>query len=416
MIKNKIIYTNFSDWRFEVSRAEGSYIWDKKGRKLIDFTSGWNVTNLGWNQPEITEAIIKQAKKNTYVSMWSADPIQEEYAVELSKSLLKGLTAIGRATGGTEANEEAIKTARAYTKRKKILGFKDTYHGQSFGTLAIGYKKEYLPDVYPLVPGFVQLEFPNLYRTDKCGEELLTTFEKKLESVLSKRDIAAVITEAEIITGWGSTYVAPKGYLKTVRRVTKKYGTLLILDEVGTGFSRCGKLFGMQLENVTPDIATFAKGISNGAAAIGAMVTTKEIAEKTYPGTNLVSTFGWMPTACAAALRTLQIHKRDKVWLKAEKDGRYMLKTLGKELKDHPKVGDIRGKGMEIGIDFVKDKKTKKKDPEIIEKIVEKAFARGLHIVCDHDSNIQLMPPLTISRKNLNKGLEILVETINQFK
>lgn len=406
MIKKHIIYNDYSDWRFDVAKAKGDFIWNKNGKKLIDFTSGWNVTNLGWNHPEITQAIIAQAKKNTYASMWTADDIQNKYARELAKSLPKSLDAVGRATGGTEANEEAIKTARAYTGRKKIIGFKDTYHGQSFGTLAIGFLPEYVESISPLVGEYIHMEYPKTFGDNRKPEEILDEFGNKLEKRLAKGNVAAIVAEAGIITGWGSTYVAPNGFLTKVRKLTKKYGALLILDEVGTGFSRCGKLYGMQIENVVPDIATFAKGLSNGAAAIGAMVTTKNIAEKTYKKSNLVSTFGWTPISCAAALKTLQIHKRDKVSLKAKKDGEYLIDSLKKELAQSKNIEDIRGIGMEIGVSTTKK--------GIVNKIVEKAQNKGLHIVSDNENNIQLMPPLTIDRKNLNKGIDILTSVFKR--
>lgn len=414
MIKNKIIYNNFSDWTFDLAKAKGDYLWDSKGNKLIDFTSGWNVTNLGWNNPEIIDAVTKQAKINTYAPMWTADPIQNEYAELLTKSLPSKLNSIGRATGGTEANEEAIKTARAFTGRHKIIGFKDTYHGQSFGTLAIGYLANYAVSkaISPMIQGFVQLDFPKVYGKNIDEEKVLSEFAKVLENALSKKDIAAIVTEAGIITGWGSTFVAPKGYLSLVRKLTRKYGTLLILDEVGTGFSRCGKLFGMELENVVPDIVTFAKGLTNGAVASGAMVTTKEIAEATSAKTNLTSTFGWTPIACAASLKVLQIHKRDKVWEKATKDGEYLLKSLRSELGNQSLVEDINGKGMEIGVHFTKVKSA----IPLVLTFVERARENGLHIVSDHENNIQIMPPLTIERNALDKGIQIFIKVTKLFE
>lgn len=415
MLKRNIIYNDFSDWRFDLVKASGSYLWDNKGNKLIDFTSGWNVTNLGWNHPEINKAVVAQFKSNTYAPMWTADPIQDKYAKTLSNSLPKKLVAVGRATGGTEANEEALKTARAFTGRKKILSFKDTYHGQSFATIAVGFG-EYMDAIKPLIGGILRMDYPDTYKTNKKDKELLDEFSEKLEKILKRKDVAAVITEAGIITGWGSTYTAPKGYLSLIRRLTKKYGALLILDEVGTGFSRCGKLYGMELEGVVPDIATFAKGLSNGVAAIGAMVTTKEIADKTYDKTNLTSTFGWNPPSCAAALRTLQIHQRDKVWKKAKKDGDYLMTVLSKELQDHPKVGDVRGIGMEIGVEFVSDKKSKKPNEKLAKRVIDKCFEKGLHLVLGDGGNIQIMPPLTIERKDLDKGIAIFIDSTKSSK
>jgi 4-aminobutyrate aminotransferase len=405
MVKNHIIYNMYLDWSFDMERAEGSHLWTKNGQKLIDFTSGWNTTNLGWNHPEVAEAMVLQVKKNTYAPMWTADAAQNEYAALLTGALPAPLTAVGRATGGTEANEMAIKTARAFTGRNTIVGFRETYHGQSVSTLAIGFPG-------PPAQDFVQLTYPQTYRTDKSPERVLQEFAGELERVLSTREVAAVFTEAGIITGWGSTYVAPSGYLSLVRRLTEQYGTLMILDEVGTGFSRCGSLFGLELDGITPDIVTFAKAISNGAAPIGAMVTREDIAEATLAKSILLSTFGWTPVACAAACRTLQIHQRDKIWEKAKRDGEYIVRRLKQELTDHPKVGDIRSLGMEIGLDIVKNKGTKEKDAEGVELIVQQAFKRDLHLVCDHQSNIQLMPPLTIERATLDEGLARLIESI----
>lgn len=414
MIHRHIIYTKFSPWRFKITDARGSYFWDDKGKQYIDFTSGWNVTNLGWNRPEIAEKVSQQATKNSYASMWFCDDTQEEYAAALTHVLPKGLDYVSRVTGGVEANEYAMKLARAFTGRKKILGFYESYHGNNLSMLSVGYRSEWLTKISSPNSDYVHLEYPNMYRTSLNETELLHDFENKLEAVLKNEDIAAIFAEAGIISGWGSTYVAPTGFLTAIRRLTEKYETLLILDEVGTGFSRTGKFFGMQHENVIPDIVTFAKGMSNGAVPIGAMVTTEKIAETADPA-NLQSTFGWLPISCVAALETLQLHLKEKVWEKAQKTGHYMMGELKKHLQDHPNVGDIRGMGMLIGIDFVKNKETKQKYPEFTEKVVNNAWKKGLHLVCDHESVIQLMPPLTIEKEVLDKGLDILAGVIKKL-
>src|SRR3989339_94229 len=411
MVHRHIIYTKFSAWRFKIKDACGSYLWDDKGKQYIDFTSGWNVTNLGWNRPEIAEAVSSQVMKNTYASMWFCDDLQEKYASALHHVLPKELDSCSRVTGGVEANEHAMKLARAYTGRKKILGFYETYHGNNLSMLEVGYRKEWLTSISSDNSDYIHLEYPNIYRTDLNETEVLHDFEKRLEAVLENEDVAAVFAESGIISGWGSAYVAPTGFLTVVRRLTEKYGTLLILDEVGTGFSRTGKLFGMKHENIVPDIVTFAKGMSNGVAPIGAMVTKEKIAEVADPA-NLQSTFGWLPISCAAALETLKIHEKEKIWERVQKTGHYMMGELKKHLQDHPNVGDIRGMGMILGLDFVKDKKTKQKYPELTEKIVLHAWKKGLHLVCDHESVIQLMPPLTIEKEVLDKGIKVLVNVI----
>ena len=402
MIENSIVYRNFRG-KYEylpISKAQGSEIWDKDGKRYIDFTSACNVTNLGWNNLEVNEAVIQQAKKNVQGLLWGSDPIQEEYAKALTSALPKSLDACVKETGGTESVETAIKIARTYTGRKKIIGFKNSYHGQLFASVALGYSPNSVEKLSPLVPEIIQIDFPH----EDVGEEGFDKFISDLENLLSKEDIAAVVTEPGIITGWGSTVVAYPGFLKKVKELTQKYGTLLIVDEVGTGFSRTGKLFGIEHEDVVPDMIVLAKGISNGASAIGTVVGQSVIFEKAFSDAILVSTFGWTPIACAAALKTLQIHRRDKVWEMAKKKGEYILEKL------KPFVGkaitSLRGKGMEIGIRF--------KNPETCSEVRKKSFENGLHVVVGGNDNMQIMPPLTISQKLLDKGLETLIESIRK--
>lgn len=401
MIENSIIYRNMKKYNFfRMSKAEGSLVYDHEGKEYIDFTSGWNVTNLGWNNPEIKEAVIEQAKKNVQGLLWGSDPVQEAYAEKITSALPKELDACAKVTGGTEAVEVSIKVARAATGRKKIIGFKNSYHGQLFASMALGYSPEMIDRIAPLVPGFIQLDFP----AESIGEENFNKFLANLEDILSKKDVAAIVTEPGIITGWGSTLIAYPGFLKSLRTLTEKYGTLLIIDEVGTGFSRTGKLFGFEHADIIPDLVVLAKGISNGAAAIGTVVGKSKIFEETFPYINLISTFGWTPIACAAALKSLEIHLRDKTWEQAKEKGEYIMQKL------QPLVGksivDLRGLGMEIGVGL--------KDGETARKVIDLAYAKGLHVIVGSDNNLQLMPPITISHDLLDKGLEILIGAIKE--
>lgn len=400
MIENSIVYRDFKG-KYEylpLSRAEGSLIWDKDGKRYIDFTSGWNVTNLGWNHPEVTEALVIQAKKNVQGLLWGSDPIQEEYAAALISVLPKGLDACIKATGGTEAVESSIKVARAYTNRKKIIGFNGLYHGQLFASLALGAPSHSREKIAPLVPEIAPIEFPH----EGIGRDGFEKFLVEFESLLSKKDVAAVVTEPGIITGWGSTLIAYPGFLAKMRELTEKYGSLLIVDEVGSGFSRTGKLFAIERENIIPDIIVLAKGISNGAAAIGTAVGRSEIFEPAFTDAVLISTFGWTPIACAAALKTIQIHQREKTWEAAERKGRH----ITEKLKTH--IGDVvigvRGWGMEIGIRF--------KDAETCARVQRASFADGLHVIVGSQNNMQIMPPLTISQELLDEGLDVLVKHI----
>ncbi len=411
MITKKIIFTPFSSYRFTLDKASGSFLFSG-GKRYIDFTSGWNVVNLGWNNPEIVAAGMSKMKGNTYVPMWALDEAQERYASNLLSALGSDLGVVARANAGVEVVEMALKTARFFTGRKKILSFYEQYHGSSLNALSLSYREEWMERLSDIRSDIVHLEYPNTYRTSKSDKQLLLELEAGLEEKLSSGDVAAVITEAGIISGFGHTYTAPTGFIEVVRKITKKYKTLLILDEVGTGFSRMGFLFACRHFKIYPDMVLLAKAISNGSAPIAAIATTREVGEATWSGTNLQSTFGWNPVACAIADKVLEIHKRDKVWKMAKEKGKYVRELLRKRLRDNPFVGDIRGWGLEIGLDLVKDKKTKEKNSSLVKKVVDRAFAKGLHLVCDGDSNIQLMPPLTIKQNVLDKGLDILIETI----
>lgn len=399
MIENSIVYRNLNKYNFfRMSKAEGDFIWDQNGKRYIDFTSGWNVANLGWNHPEVNEAIIIQAQKNAQGLLWGSDPIQEEYASKLTSSLPEKLDACAKATGGTEAIEESIKVARAATGRRKIIGFKNSYHGQLFASMALGYSAPMVERIAPLVPDFIQLDFPS----HTAGSENCQLFKNYLDELLSQRNVAAIVTEPGIITGWGSTQLAYPGFLKDLRALTEKYGTLLIIDEVGTGFSRTGKLFGIEHDAVVPDMIVLAKAISNGASAIGTVVANAELFKSTFPYINIISTFGWNPLACSAALKSIEIHQRERTWEHAEIKGNYIRSKLNNLIGDA--IVDIRSMGMEIGIGL--------KDAETARKAIDLAYENGLHIVVGSEHNIQIMPPLTIAQKTLEEGLDILIETI----
>lgn len=400
MIENSIVYRNFKGKYeyFPISRAEGSEIWDRDGKRYIDFTSGWNVTNLGWNHPEVNQAVADQTKKNVHALLWGSDPIQEEYAAALTAALPKELDACVKETSGTESVEAAIKVARAFTNRKKVIGFSGLYHGQLFASLALAYDPKNIEKLSPLVPEITPIPFPH----EDIGEEGFAQFLTEFEKILVKEDVAAVVTEPGIITGAGSTLIAYPSFLTKVRELTQKHGTLLIVDEVGSGFSRTGKLFGIEHEGVIPDMMALAKGISNGAAAIGTVVGKSKIFEPAFNDAVLISTFGWTPVGCAAALKTLQIHQRDKTWEMAEQKGAYILDKLTAYIGD--KVIGVRGKGMEIGIRF--------KDAKTCEQVQKSAFAAGLHVVVGSKHNMQLMPPLTISQELLEEGLNILTSQL----
>jgi 4-aminobutyrate aminotransferase-like enzyme len=411
MIKHKIVYNPACDYRFDLAKAEGSYLWDTSDNRYIDFSSGWNTTNLGWNNQEIADAVSAQAKKNVYAPMWTADPLQTQYASALTDTFPSELDVVCRATGGTEANEMALKIARSVTGRAQIVSFANTYHGQSFGTLALGFIPDYVQRIAPLVPEFIQMDYPSITDDAQSDEEIGDAFFVRLEKHLETEKVAAVFTEPGMITGWGSMLVAPKGYLTAVRKLTQKYGTLLVVDEVGTGFSRTGKLFAIEHEQVIPDMVTLAKGISNGAGAIGAVVTNGKLVANHIGEFKPTSTFGWNPLACAAALKTIEIHKRDRVWEEAERKGALVKDMLIKALSENLPLKNIRGEGLEIAFDV--DAKGKVNEQKAT-FVLNRCFAKGLHLA-DAGECIQIMPPLTIPDEILVEGISTLIAVLKEL-
>lgn len=411
-IEHNILYSHHF---FDFDRAEGGLIWDVNGKEYIDFTSGWNVVNLGYNHPEVAEAIQQQARKNTYASMWITEKMQIEYAEALCGVLPVGLDVIVKAVTGTEGNEEAIKLARVFTGRGNVVSFRGAYHGQSYETIALGASSDVVQRIGPMPSGVLQLDFPESSGDPILDADILNSFRDMLREVCTRGDVAAVLCEAGIVTGSGMTSVAPDGFLTCVRDITQEYGALLILDEVGTGFSRCGTLFGFQEENVVPDMLVLAKAITNGAVPMAVCVTTREIAEQAAPYAMLISSFGYSPLGAAAAKKVLEIHLRDKVWEKAKRDGAYIADVLKRELGTLSCFVGINSKGMEIGLRLNSKNNQGTTEVDFAKRVVEEARATGLllrYMNASEVSNIQIMPPLTMERAVLDRGLAILIQTL----
>jgi len=393
MIHKNILYNNFAGHKLEISKALGALVYDVDGKEYIDFTSGWNVSNLGWNHPEINKAIEEQVQKGTGIAFWNSLDIQNEYAHELTKSLPKELNTCIRATSGTEAVEVAIKVARSYTGRKTIIGFKEAYHGQLFASMALGTPESQLTSIDPMVPYIEQLSYPT-------SEKELSSFLQMLETRIARGDVAALVSEPGIVTGWGTVLVTAPNYLKRTQEFLQKYNVLLILDEVGSGFSRTGTLFGIEQEDVTPDMIRLGKAIANGSGTIAATVIKEHLAEPAATTANLTSTFSWNPVATAAALKTLQIHKRDKVWVEATIKGKTLISKLEELQKNGDAIVAIRGRGLEIGVQIT--------DNATCESVIKRAQDKGLLLIGDGENTLQLMPPLTITNDQFERALNIL--------
>ena len=319
------------------TRAEGATLQDDEGNTLLDFTAGYGALNLGHNPPEVLEA-VKAASALPAVLLMGHSPLMGALASNLAMILPGELEVSSFGSGGAEAVEIALKTARASTKRKKFLSCINGYHGLSFGAISVGGAARFCEVLGPLMERCESIPFGDL---------------EALESKLREDDVAAFVVEP--VQGEGGAVVPPKGYLKAAEEACHKHGTQLILDEIQTGFGRTGKLFAMEHEGVVPDIVTLSKSLGSGVVPISAAVTTEEIWKKAYGSRDrfdlVISTFGGHSRACAAAMKTIEIMVRDKLWERAADLGAYAEKGLSRVSSEGKHVKDVRGMGLLLGVE-----------------------------------------------------------------
>ncbi len=403
---------------FVLSEAFDSTLIDNKGKKYIDFTAGWNVMNVGWSRKEIIDAISAQLKKYPYAPMWCTTETTVNFAKAFQKILPSKLNTFFKTTGGTESNELALKIARAYTGKKKIFSFYGEYHGQTFGSISLGNSAKTTNPFEPLVPGFIRVQPPYHYRSaygenlgeEEFSEKCLASIQKNIEA---EGDVAAFL--CEVVLTCPGVIVPLKNFFRGLSKICKDNGMLLIIDEVGTGFGRTGKMFAFEHFGFVPDIVMFAKAISGGYGAMGAVATSRKIADVML-GKGGTSTFGWHTLSVTAANESLKIIHNEKLAVKAQKMGEYIMERLKRELSDVDIVGDIRGLGLEIGIELVKDRKSRKPNKDAADKVTRNCLRDGLHIVwAGRTTTIMIMPPLIISKEEVDKGLEILIYNIRKL-
>lgn len=367
-----------------VVKTSGSYVFDEKGKKYIDFFMGWCVGNVGWNVKEITEE-IKKYNGPTYVS---PGYFYKEWAdlAELLADLTPGnLTKSFRATGGTESVEIALQAAMSHTKRHKFISIEGSYHGHSIGAMSIG--SSYFRKWYKNL----------LFHCNKIKPPLDEKAARKVERLLEKRDIAAFISEP-IVCNIG-VEIPNQKFFDIVSFACKRNGTVFIADEVATGFGRTGKMFACEYYNLQPDIMCLAKGLSGGYGAIGATIMTPEVARSFEFGFSFYSTFGWQPLNVAAALANLKYLKNNQFRLleNANKASAYIKQRLkGMKFKE---PADIHIKGLAIGVRF--------KNPAYPSGIILRCLKKGL-LIANADSDFVLYPALDIDQKTLKEGLDIL--------
>ncbi|MDA4128492.1 MAG: acetyl ornithine aminotransferase family protein [Thaumarchaeota archaeon] len=400
-----------------VESAHGSLVKDVDGNQFIDFTSGIAVLNTGSTHQKVVEAATKQLQKFihfSYTDFYYANLVLlAKRVTEIVPGDFEKMVYFGNS--GTEAIEAALKLARNYTRRTIFLAHGGAFHGRTMGALSLTASKPVQrTGSFPLVPEVVHFPFPYCYRCPwkqtfpECDYYCVDFFkEQYLEKFVPISDVAAYFFEP--VQGEGGYVPAPPDYFKKMEFM-RGDGVLFVADEVQTGMGRTGKYFGVEHFGITPDILTIAKGIASGMP-LGLTVARAEIMKSWKPGQH-GSTFGANPVAVESALATLEVIRSERLLENAKRLGGFAMKRL-LEMKDRYEiVGDVRGMGLLIGVEIVRSKRTKEFGDEETHTIIEHCFKSGLLAISAGRNTIRVIPPLNVSKEELDEGLNILEESI----
>jgi taurine--2-oxoglutarate transaminase len=403
-----------------VDRAEGVYFWDTDGKRFLDFSSQLMNTNIGHQHPKVVKAIQDQAARLCFVHPGNATDVRGLLGKKLAEITPGDLKKTFFALGGSEANENAIKIARFYTGRHKILARYRSYHGATHGSIALTGDYRRLA-VEPVMPGGVHFLDPFCYRCpfgqqpETCKRECITHLEEVIKYEGPDK-IAAIIMEG--VVGSNGLIVPPDDYWPRVREICDKYGILLISDEVMSGWGRTGKWFAVDNWGVTPDIITTAKGITSGYVPLGAVIVSEKIA-KFFDDKYLYAglTYNGHALACAAALATIEVYTEDHLLENAAALGDYLGEALEDIKQRHVSVGDVRYIGLFSAIELVANRVTKEIMPSAVMADVGKNLRQnGLFtfiMANNMGSMVFVVPPLCITRAQLDEGLAIVEKALD---
>jgi len=408
------------DYPLAVMRGKGATIEDVDGNLFLDFTSGIAVCATGHCHPKVVKAVKEQASKLIHMS-------GTDFYYRSQRDLAQKLAEItpGRANervfftnSGAESVEAAFKLARYNTKRSRMIAFFGAFHGRTMGALSLtGSKVRQRERFEPLVPEVEHVEYGNCYRCPynltypKCNIECIDYIEHTLfKKTIPAEEVAGIIVEP--VQGEGGYIVPPDGYHQKLKKLADKYGIVYIVDEVQSGMGRTGKMFAIEHWGVEPDIMCLAKGIASGMP-LGAIVARPDIMD--WQKGSHASTFGGNPISCAASLATIQLLE-EKLVENSRKVGAFIMKRLKKMKKSHRLIGDVRGLGLMIAVELVKDPETKERAVDEREKILQKCFHKGLILLGCGESAIRLCPPLIITRRDASTALAILDEVLTEVE
>ncbi|HTC91116.1 MAG TPA: acetyl ornithine aminotransferase family protein [Bryobacteraceae bacterium] len=400
------------------ARGEGAMIEDVDGNRFLDFNAGIAVASTGHCHPKVVEAIEKQSKQLIHMS---GTDFYYENMVQLAEKLASLAPGAGPhrvyfGNSGTEATEAAMKLARYHTGRDKFIAFAGSFHGRTMGSLSLTASKVVQRKGFgPLVPGVYHAQFPDPYRrpegvsADDHAMGCVRFIEDELfRTIVPAEEVAAIVVEP--IQGEGGYLVPPQVFLHELRSLADRHGILLIFDEVQSGMGRTGKMWAADHFGVAPDIFTTAKGIASGLP-LSAMIARSKIMN--WPPGAHASTFGGNPVAVAAALATIELLESELI-ANAASIGDHILHRLRDWPQRYPHVGDVRGLGLMIGFELVRDRETKERAPELRDRIQEMAFERGLLVLGAGRNTIRLCPPLVITRDQADFAVDTLEECLKK--
>jgi 4-aminobutyrate aminotransferase/(S)-3-amino-2-methylpropionate transaminase len=400
-----------------MERAEGAMIEDVDGNKFLDWIGGVGVLNIGHCHPEVVEVVKAQAEKYFHGMI---NVVTHEGYVALAEKLAQIAPVKGKekkaffANSGAEADENAVKVAKSYTKRPNIIVFSGAFHGRTMLTMSMTSKKAYATGMGPLPGGVFRAQFPYYYRNpagmpeDKALDYYIDSIKNVFEQCSAADTIAAIVVEP--LQGEGGFIPAPIEWVKAVRQICDENGILLVADEVQSGFCRTGRMFATEYwkeAGVEPDIIATAKSIAAGVP-LSAIIARKEIMESVAPGT-IGGTYCGNPLACAAALKTIEIMERDNLADRSLEIGEKVVARYKEIQKKYPVIGDVRGLGGMVGIEFVKDPETKEPDAEFTSNVIQTCASKGLLVegAGTYNNVIRFLAPLVITDEQLAAGLDI---------
>jgi 4-aminobutyrate aminotransferase len=399
-----------------MSHGRGVDVWDVDGNHFLDFAAGIAVTSTGHSHPQVVRAIQEQAERFIHIS---SDFYHEKW-IELAEKLdliapFKEDAVCFMTNSGTESVESAIKLARYHTGVANFIGFLGGFHGRTMGSLTFTASKPvYHEGFYPLMNGVVHVPFPDPYRPildtrpgEDYGEAVVRYIEEQiLGRLLPADDVAGILVEP--VQGEGGYIVPPPSFFPALRKLCDRHRILLIADEVQSGMGRTGKWFAIEHLGAEPDIVCVGKGVASGVP-LGAIIARKSIV--TWPIGSHGNTYGGNPIACAAALATIDLIEKEYLQ-NATQVGNLALDILNEMAVRHPSIGQVRGVGLMIGVEFVKNPEKREPDSTLRDRVVDLAFERGLLTLGCGKSVIRVSPALSISASQMEEGLEIFEQAI----